>query len=93
MDRFFDCKIDVHSCVLIFFLISTGEFTERELTQKLCFILCFDVLYQNAVHFKIICYIFAIKILISKQAFTAALLSRHFFTDFILVSHYWILPF
>ena len=53
----------------------------------------FDVHYQNAVHFKIICYIFAIKLLISKQAFTAALLSRHFFTDFILVSHYWILPF
>ena len=76
-------KIDVNSCVLIFFLISTGEFTERELTQKLCFILCFDVLYQNAVHFKIIRYIFAIKLL--KQAFTAGLLLRHFFF-FLLIS-------
>ena len=81
-------------CVLIFLLISTGELiTERELTQKLCFVLCSDGLYQNAAHFKIICYIFGIKLLISKQAFTDNLLMRHFFTDFILVSHYWILPF
>ena len=74
-------------CVLIFLLISTGELIcERELTQESCFILCFDVLYQNAANFKIICFIFAIKRLISKQLSLTLFYCIIFFISFLWVT-------